>query len=54
MTSYHQDWLKANWLLLHALAITAAILYAIIDWHIGLFGASTSVVSPHKRVLLSA
>lgn len=45
MSSSLQDWLEENWLFLHALAMSAATLHAIIDWHIGLFGTSSSVVS---------
>lgn len=40
--------LTASWLHLHVVAIIAATVHAIIDWHIGLFGASSSVVSPSQ------
>lgn len=50
-TSSLQDWLEGHWLLLHALAITAATVHANIESHIGLFGASSSVVSPPQAGL---
>lgn len=51
MTSSLGDRLEGHWLLLHTLAITAATVHAITDWHIGLFGASSSVVSPPQAGL---
>lgn len=38
--------LTANWLLFHAVAIPMATVHAIVDWHIGLFGPSSPVLSP--------
>lgn len=43
--------LAASWLLLHVVAMIAATSHAIIDWHIGLFGASSPAMSPSQAGL---
>lgn len=40
--------LTESWLLIHVIAIIPTSVHAIIDWHIGLFGASSAVVSPSQ------
>ena len=37
--------ITAHWLTLHALALLSATLHAVVDWHIGLFGPTSSTLS---------
>ena len=46
MSSSRGDQLQIYWLPVHALAAVAATAHAVIDWHVGLFGASSSVLTP--------
>jgi len=46
MSSSLGDRLQTNWLPVHAIAVVAATAHAIMDWQSGLFGASSSVLTP--------